>query len=373
MSDPADFFISYTGADVAWAEWIAWQLEQAGYKVVIQAWDFRPGSNFVVEMDRAAASAGRILLVMSRSAVASDFVRSEWAAAFALDPTGTERRLVPVRVDNFDAAGLLGAVVYIDLVGKEGDAAARALLAGVQPGRSKPTSAPDFPGARTAPLPATTTQPRNLDWRRAEVSEEPLRLRDIDSGVLRSFHTLVELHLIPTVSALVQASVLSGLERSLAKVGRDGGLFPATAALDVQNGPNMVATRLTERRDNDTGLLVTRSGQRSGWLSLPRDGLGSVFDVSDATERIAALVRILMRLDLPDAERYVPTVSIGPLSMLTVGDAAIVGQRTSASMRAFGPSEIDTPIEDSVHAAAIMEGAEELATEMVARLTLRLH
>ncbi|ODU64242.1 MAG: hypothetical protein BGO97_09510 [Micrococcales bacterium 70-64] len=98
-----------------------------------------------------------------------------------------------------------------------------------------------------------------------------------------------------------------------------------------------------------------------------------MFDVSDATERIAALVRILMRLDLPDAERYVPTVSIGPLSMLTVGDAAIVGQRTSASMRAFGPSEIDTPIEDSVHAAAIMEGAEELATEMVARLTLRLH
>jgi phage replication-related protein YjqB (UPF0714/DUF867 family) len=37
-----DFFISYTGADRAWAEWIAVQLEAAGYSTVLQAWDFRP-------------------------------------------------------------------------------------------------------------------------------------------------------------------------------------------------------------------------------------------------------------------------------------------------------------------------------------------
>jgi hypothetical protein len=28
-----DFFISYTGADRAWAEWVAWQLIDAGYKL----------------------------------------------------------------------------------------------------------------------------------------------------------------------------------------------------------------------------------------------------------------------------------------------------------------------------------------------------
>jgi TIR domain len=32
-----DFFVSYTGADRAWAEWIAWQLEDAGYSIVLQA------------------------------------------------------------------------------------------------------------------------------------------------------------------------------------------------------------------------------------------------------------------------------------------------------------------------------------------------
>jgi len=42
------FFISYNGKDEDWAKWIAWQLEAAGYSVIIQAWDFRPGDNFVL-------------------------------------------------------------------------------------------------------------------------------------------------------------------------------------------------------------------------------------------------------------------------------------------------------------------------------------
>ena len=52
-----DFFISYNSADRTWAEWIAWHLEAAGYTTVLQAWDFVPGSNFVVEMDNAAKQA----------------------------------------------------------------------------------------------------------------------------------------------------------------------------------------------------------------------------------------------------------------------------------------------------------------------------
>jgi hypothetical protein len=39
-----DFFVSYTGVDRQWAEWIACVLEEAGHTVVLQAWDFRPGS-----------------------------------------------------------------------------------------------------------------------------------------------------------------------------------------------------------------------------------------------------------------------------------------------------------------------------------------
>jgi TIR domain len=48
-----NFFISYTRNDEQWAKWIADALEEAGYSTVLQAWDFRPGENFVERMDRA--------------------------------------------------------------------------------------------------------------------------------------------------------------------------------------------------------------------------------------------------------------------------------------------------------------------------------
>jgi hypothetical protein len=60
-----DFFVSYTANDEPWAVWIAWQLEQAGYSTVLQAWDFPPGSSFVVEMDKAAKGSKRTLAVLS--------------------------------------------------------------------------------------------------------------------------------------------------------------------------------------------------------------------------------------------------------------------------------------------------------------------
>jgi hypothetical protein len=141
-----DFFISYNRAERAWAEWIAWRLEEAGYTTVIQAWDFVPGSNFVAEMDKAAKQAERTIAVLSPNYLDAQFTRPEWASAFAGDPTGAKRKLVPVRVDEVDVRGLLGQIVYLDLVGLDEDQAHERLLAGVGE-RLKPSVAPAFPGA----------------------------------------------------------------------------------------------------------------------------------------------------------------------------------------------------------------------------------
>ncbi|HUT75147.1 MAG TPA: FxSxx-COOH system tetratricopeptide repeat protein [Armatimonadota bacterium] len=141
-----DFFISYNSADRVWAEWIAWQLEEAGFTTMLQAWDFRPGSSFVLEMDRAATEAARTVAVLSRDYVEALFTQAEWAAAFAQDPTGEKGTLLPVRVRECDPRGLLAQVIYIDLVGKDERSASRTLLEGVRLGRAKPTTAPAFPG-----------------------------------------------------------------------------------------------------------------------------------------------------------------------------------------------------------------------------------
>jgi hypothetical protein len=65
MSQAADFFVSYTGADRAWAEWIAWQLEAEGYTVVVRAWDFTPGHDWAHEMQHATSTAERVMAVLS--------------------------------------------------------------------------------------------------------------------------------------------------------------------------------------------------------------------------------------------------------------------------------------------------------------------
>jgi hypothetical protein len=53
-----DFFISYTGVNRPWGEWIAVQLETAGY-TVLQAWNFRPGSDFLHQMQQATSASRR--------------------------------------------------------------------------------------------------------------------------------------------------------------------------------------------------------------------------------------------------------------------------------------------------------------------------
>jgi tetratricopeptide (TPR) repeat protein len=148
-----DFFISYNKADRAWAEWIAWQLEEVGYSTEIQAWDFRPGSNFVLEMHRAVQGAERTVAVLSTDYLQALYTQPEWAAAFAQDPTGGEQKLLPVQVQECALKGLLGQVIYIDLVGREENAARDELLKGVSSDRAKPEIPPSFPGAFPHSLP----------------------------------------------------------------------------------------------------------------------------------------------------------------------------------------------------------------------------
>src|ERR1051325_488028 len=93
-----DFFVSYTSADRPWAEWIAWELEAAGYSALIQAWDMQPGSSFVHEMHEATRSGTRPIAVLSPAFLASEFCEAEWGAAFRTDPVGRGRQLIPVRV-----------------------------------------------------------------------------------------------------------------------------------------------------------------------------------------------------------------------------------------------------------------------------------
>ena len=157
-----DFFVSFNQADRTWATWIAWVLEEAGYSVWFQDWDFR--GNFVEHMNRAHARARRTLAVLSDNYFGSDFTLAEWSARFAQDPAAREDRLVPVKVGPLTGETVLGPILHADLTGCEEPEAERRLLGRVKRAvdasyRDKPTTRPGFPGGPPREVPERPSFP----------------------------------------------------------------------------------------------------------------------------------------------------------------------------------------------------------------------
>ncbi|TQM83851.1 tetratricopeptide (TPR) repeat protein [Saccharothrix saharensis] len=154
MPDGWDFFVSYTQDDRAWAEWVAWELEEAGYRVLVQAWDMVPGSNWVDGMHEGVRGASRTIAVLSGSYTSSVYGAAEWQVAWRDDPLGKQHKLLVLRVEDCERPGLLGSVVSVDLFGvPEADARERLHRAvrGAVDGRLKPSRPPGFPG-RAVPV-----------------------------------------------------------------------------------------------------------------------------------------------------------------------------------------------------------------------------
>ncbi|WP_322768863.1 TIR domain-containing protein [Frankia sp. Cr1] len=174
-----DFFISYTAADRAWAEWIAWQLEDAGYRVLVQAWDFIPGSNWAVGMQQGVTNAAHTLALLSEAYLRSVYGRAEWQAAQAADPLGFAGRLIPIRIADCPRPGLLGQIVSFDLFDlPEGTTAARLAkqVAILRAGRAKPATAPTFPASTSSARPTPPSpEPAFPSPSQADSTEPPSR------------------------------------------------------------------------------------------------------------------------------------------------------------------------------------------------------
>jgi hypothetical protein len=148
-----EFFLSFTGADRPWAEWLLAELDALGYSSVSQLRDFVAGGNFALGMHRAARRARRTLGVLSARALQAPYVRQEWAQRLAEDPTGEQRALVLVRVDPCEPEGMLRPLVYVDLVGLDEAGARERLreeLAAVVRGQRLQPGTSGFPGGGSA-------------------------------------------------------------------------------------------------------------------------------------------------------------------------------------------------------------------------------
>jgi hypothetical protein len=148
-TDRRDFFVSHAGADRAWAEWVAWQLSDAGYTVELDVWDWAAGRNFITVMSDALGRCDRVVALFSVAYFdRSRYTSSEWSAA-ALHIAGiNEGRLVPLRVEHVPAdqmPAIFRPLLSRDLYGVTETEARQILLEAVS-GPRRPGSEPLFPG-----------------------------------------------------------------------------------------------------------------------------------------------------------------------------------------------------------------------------------
>lgn len=150
-AERVDFFISHAGSDRAWAEWVAWQLTEAGYQVELDLWNWAAGDNFVTAINDALDRCDRVVALFSKAYFDRDRYTAEEFTAAVLHMPGKKGRLVPVRVEDVpeaDVPALLRPLVYRDLFGMAEEQTRRELLEAVTEPRP-PDQQPVFPGRGT--------------------------------------------------------------------------------------------------------------------------------------------------------------------------------------------------------------------------------
>jgi hypothetical protein len=140
--------------DQAWAEWLGWQLEEAGFTVELDVWHWAPGQDFVTRMERALQRADRLLAVWTDAYFQrSEFGQVELRAAF-VQQARNEGRIVPVLVEPVSVPDLYASLIYVDLVGLDEATAAdrlRRRLAGGRPATTPAFPVGSVPGRRDRP------------------------------------------------------------------------------------------------------------------------------------------------------------------------------------------------------------------------------
>jgi serine/threonine protein kinase len=143
--DIRDFFIVYTKADRLWARWIAWELEEANYSVILPPWYIHAQSNFEMEMQKAAEKARRTILLLSPDNMKMLSGQSAYITAL-MEHDQSRLLAICVRECGRKYRRLLDSLHHIDIAGEDEALSRIILLASTQDEGVKLTARPVFPG-----------------------------------------------------------------------------------------------------------------------------------------------------------------------------------------------------------------------------------
>jgi tetratricopeptide (TPR) repeat protein len=155
MPDESELiFVSHAERDDQWAQWTAWHLEQAGYRVELGLWHWRAGDDFVTRMNEALEQASAVVAVLSPHYFEPGrYTEEQWRAAVARGG-----RFIPVVVEPLKQGQLpafLSSRIQVDLHELPDEAEAVKALTEAVRGRGRPEHPPAYP-----PTAASGPQPR---------------------------------------------------------------------------------------------------------------------------------------------------------------------------------------------------------------------
>jgi tetratricopeptide (TPR) repeat protein len=149
-----NILVSYCSVDWRWAEWIAWQLGEAGHTTILHAWSFeQQESKETLEVQALLQKAEQTLMIVSADYLNYLYTQPEWASIlchYLLQKSQSTHNsprvaLVQVRECRHNFKEPLRALPYLDLVGCD-EARSRELLLTFIEGRCHTTLVPpSFP------------------------------------------------------------------------------------------------------------------------------------------------------------------------------------------------------------------------------------
>lgn len=209
-------------------------------------------------------------------------------------------------------------------------------------------------------------KPPNLEW---QPLTKALDVRWAVANDNRNYHlsgTVLELQAIPIGAKPLLATELANLPRVLARRGRDARLFSDDQAVHADNDQDAAVASIN-LASGIAGIRIERSGATAVWQQLGRDSLGSILDPADLGARLATMIRLAAECLVGDVSIALG-VGLAGSSFSVVGSLADLGRRQAASIGFASVDYVQVEPRDSVPAAALPAGAEEIGTELATRL-----
>jgi hypothetical protein len=109
-----DVFLSHSSTDSVAVRELAEQLRADGLRIWFDEWEIRPGDYIGLKIERGLEESRILVLVMSAHAFASEWTTLESHTFRFRDPTNTQRRFIPLLLEDATIPTVLKPFSYVD-------------------------------------------------------------------------------------------------------------------------------------------------------------------------------------------------------------------------------------------------------------------